>query len=279
MPELPDLEYIVKRVEPALTGRSIAGIHVRESIVIRNSLGRKLEDALPGLVFERVFRHGPFLHFSLGAVDLVIHPMLAGRFWLGKDAEKPRGAGLCFQLQLDAGVFAYLDTKKMGKAYVNPAGSVDSIPRYTDQGLPLLSPEFTEENFRKIAQKRKRQQTRVFLMDQTNFSAIGNAYADEILFAARIHPKTLVSQLNYEELHSLFTAMGSVIQWGIEAVAAADEPIDVKVRDHVKVRNRRDEPCPNCGTKIRRVAVLGHDAFFCPQCQPTGRKQFIDWQK
>ncbi|MEK7730113.1 MAG: zinc finger domain-containing protein, partial [candidate division KSB1 bacterium] len=58
----------------------------------------------------------------------------------------------------------------------------------------------------------------------------------------------------------------------------AANSIEIKVRDHVKVRNRKDEPCPQCGTKIRRAGVLGYDSFFCPTCQPLKRNQFIDWR-
>ena len=82
-------------------------------------------------------------------------------------------------------------------------------------------------------------------MDQSALSAIGNAYADEILFAARLHPKTGCHQLSAEE----------------------------------KVRNRKGEPCPVCGTPIRRAGVLGYDAFFCPRCQATPqiRRPGVPW--
>ena len=108
-------------------------------------------------------------------------------------------------------------------------------------------------------------------MDQAALSAIGNAYADEILFAARIHPKTSCSSLSAEQRRALYESIRSVMAWGIAEVEKAAQPIEVKVRDHVKVRNRKDEPCPVCGTKIRRVGVLGYDSFFCPQCQAASQ--------
>ena len=114
-------------------------------------------------------------------------------------------------------------------------------------------------------------------MDQALLSAIGNAYADEILFAARIHPKTPCSSLSADQRQTLFESIRSVMAWGIAEVEKAGHPVEVKVRDHMKVRNRKDQPCPVCGTTIRRAGVLGYDSFFCPQCQAASRPQRIPW--
>ena len=69
------------------------------------------------------------------------------------------------------------------------------------------------------------------------------------------------------------------MRWGITEVEKAAQPIQVKVRDHMKVRNRKGEPCARCGTTIRREGVRGYDVFFCPVCQPATRKVFIDWKR
>ncbi len=115
------------------------------------------------------------------------------------------------------------------------------------------------------------------LRNVRGLSAIGNAYADEILFAAGIHPKTFCYSLSAEERRKLYQSITGVIAWAVAEVRRAAQPIEVKVRDHVRVRNRKDEPCPVCGTKIRCAGVLGYDAFFCPTCQPATRKQQIPW--
>jgi len=164
----------------------------------------------------------------------------------------------------------------MGKVYLTKAGAWTAIPGYGTQGIDILSPGFTRERF-EATLGRRRHQVRVFLMDQAALSAIGNAYADEILFAAGIHPKTSCSLLSPEQRGRLYDSIRSVMTWGIEEVEKAAQPIEVKVRDHVRVRNRKDEPCPVCGTKIRRAGVLGYDAFFCPHCQPAARPQKIPW--
>lgn len=202
--------------------------------------------------------------------------MLAGRFQLGgrRDKAIPHQ---CFALSLDDGSrLSYGDEKKMGKVYLTAAGAYDAIPGYREQGVDILSNDFTFEAFERIITGR-RHQARVFLMDQSALSAIGNAYADEILFAAGIHPKTSCVSLDPSQRRRLYQSIRETIAWGISEVEKADKPIEVKVRDHVKVRNRKGEPCPVCGTTIRRVGVLGYDSFYCPHCQPATRKQSISW--
>ena len=202
--------------------------------------------------------------------------MLAGRFQIAAKKDKPV-AHLCFSLALDNGEWLrYGDENRMGKVYLTAAGSYDSIPGYAAQGIDILSPEFTLEKFESLI-KGRRHQARVFIMDQAALSAIGNAYADEILFAARIHPKTPCSSLSADQRRALYESIRSVMAWGISEVEKAAQPIEVKVRDHMKVRNRKDQPCPVCGTKIRRAGVLGYDSFFCPQCQAASRPQRIPW--
>jgi formamidopyrimidine-DNA glycosylase len=276
MPELPDLQYIVKKLRPALAGRRIEDVEVKEPIVIRMLRPGSFGETLRGRAFTSVSRRGPFLRFDMEGVDLILHPMLAGRLHLGSPQDR-RLPHLAFTLRLDNGTcLRYLDDKKMGKVYVAEPGSYDGIPGYREQGVDITSDAFSRQAFEGLLRGR-RQQARVFLMDQAALSAIGNAYADEILFSAGIHPKTPCNRLSAEERGRLYDSVRSVMSWGIAEVEKAGQPIDVKVRGHMRVRNRKDEPCPVCGATIRRTGVLGYDSFFCPRCQPASRKQAIPW--
>lgn len=277
MPELPDLVYIEDKLNALLPGRTVEAVVVKQSIVLRVLLVQGFDTAMTGMRFTQVQRHGPFLRFEFeGEAELVVHPMLAGKFKVTRASGKP-GRGHCFSFCLDDhSALHYLDDKKMGKVYLTPRGDYSRIPRYLQQGVDVVGPQFTEEKFMSVL-KGQRKQVRVFLMDQTLLSAIGNAYADEILFDAGLHPKTFCYQLEHDERRRLYASIVRVMQCGIDAVKQAGQPIDTKVRDHVKVRNRKDEPCPKCGTTIRRAGVLGYDTYFCPDCQPPKRKQFIDW--
>jgi formamidopyrimidine-DNA glycosylase len=279
MPELPDLLYIRARLQPVVTGRTITGVTVRQPVVLRVVLPGPVETTLTGRTISEVDLHGPFLLLRLSnAVDIVLHLMLAGRLQHQTEGE-PAIPFLCFSLLLNDGTRLHVgDEQKMAKVYVVPRGEYGAIPKFATQGIPVLSRAFTEERFRTLAAAHRRKQVRVFLNDQTALSAIGNAYADEILFEARVHPKTFVGRLSPADLNRLHAAIGGVLTRGCRAVEAAAQPIHRKIRDHMLVRNRHGEPCPRCGTTIRREGVRGYDVFFCPSCQPPTRTLFLDWR-
>jgi formamidopyrimidine-DNA glycosylase len=278
MPELPDLEYIVKKLKAELQGRIISGAELVDPIVVRMLFRGSFASVLSGCRIDSVSRRGPFIHCELSSCDLIMHLMLAGRLQCAKPSEKPI-AHRCFSISFGEDlVMHYGDEKRMGKIYLVPKGEYGGIPGFLTQGVDILSPEFTLDRFLSFA-KKCRKQARVFIMDQSQLSAVGNAYADEILFHAKIHPKTTVSDLDDRERERLYTSITEIMNWGIEEVSKAAQPIEVKVRDHMRVRNRKDSPCPVCGATIRRANVLGYDSFFCPSCQKPKREQFIDWSE
>jgi formamidopyrimidine-DNA glycosylase len=143
-------------------------------------------------------------------------------------------------------------------------------------GIDILSPEFTRERFVSLL-KHRRDQVRVFLLDKKALDSLGNAYADEVLFEAGIHPKTWCRSIGHDEAVKLHDAIVKVMREAVEEVARRGEPIDVKVRDFLKVRMK--DACPRCGSKLRRAGVKGMDAYFCPKCQPATRTGLVDWTK
>ena len=106
------------------------------------------------------------------------------------------------------------------------------------------------------------------------------AYADEVLWEAKLHPKTMVRSLPDDVLDRLHDAIVTVVGGATKTIAKRRPPLDGKLRDFVKVRGRHGEPCPRCGTTIRSAGVHGHDADFCPTCQPDERgTSIVDWRK
>ncbi len=275
MPELPDLVRIEALLSERLSGARITSVRVQNPIVLRSLGGGAADSFLVGAVIEQISLRGPFVVFSLSGERLIIvHPMLAGRFSLDGAFKK----ALCLLVGTDRGDLGYHDDRQMGKVYLARVGQEGKIPKFADQGIDVLSPEFDAARLDALMGK-TRKQVRVFLMDQTQLSSIGNAYADEILFAAGIHPKTTCNQLSVEDRSKLHDSIVQTLRWGIHEVERAAAPLHEKVRGHMKVRNRKGEACPKCGATIRRESVLGHDTFFCPQCQPPTRRSFIDWEQ
>lgn len=282
MPELPDLVRVERVLAKALGGRTVAAARMGDPTVLRLMIPGDFAAAVVGRVVASIERRGHFMRFAFdGDLVLVVNAMLAGKYRLlpsGAKREKDPVA-MRFALTFDDGTeLRYLDDKRMGKVYLARAADESRIPVYSALGVDLLSPAFTREHFLTLARGR-RDQARMFLMDKAALASIGNAYADEILFWARIHPKTFVRSLNAEDRERLFVAVTSVLRAAIDEIEGRGEPPDVKIRDFLSVRGRVGQPCPRCGTTIRDVRVGDGDACFCPTCQPATRSLFVDWSR
>ena len=283
MPELPDLVYVRHALARDLAGKRVAKARVGDPTVMRMLIAAPFESVLAGATLQAVERRGHFLRFVFdGDREVIVNAMLVGKYRVllpnESHAEKDPVA-LGFALTFDDGrELRYLDDKRMGKVYVLKAKDQARVPVFANLGIDVLSPSFDVKAFSDLARGR-RDQVRVFLMDKSALASIGNAYADEILFAARIHPKTMVRQLSPEALHTLFESIQTVLRQAIAVIEERGAPTDVKVRDFLAVRGRDGEPCPRCSTKIRSVRVRDGDACFCPQCQPATRRLFVDWGK
>ncbi|HUI25692.1 MAG TPA: zinc finger domain-containing protein, partial [Candidatus Kryptonia bacterium] len=154
------------------------------------------------------------------------------------------------------------------------------VPGLATIGADVLDDRvFTRERFRALA-KSRRDQVKVFLMDKTALDAMGNAYADEVLWEAGIHPKRMTRSLSDDELDRLHDAIVGVLRNATEVIGQRRPPLDEKLRDFLNVRGRAGRPCPRCATTIRTARVHADDAHFCPNCQPDGRRRpFVDWRR
>ena len=274
MPELPDLLYIVARLKERLVGRAVTAERVGEPVILRFAVPGNLS-LLLGRPLVDAFRKSHFLVFRFEGLDLAVNPMLAGRFRLAEPGDRDERS-LGFALGFDEVELRYLDDKRMGKAYLITTDDWRAIPGMKTGGVDILSPEFTPERFVSLL-KHRRDQVRVFLLDKKALDSLGNAYADEVLFEAGIHPKTFCRKLSHDDGVRLHGAVVRVMEEAVAEVEGRAEPIEVKVRDFLKVR--RKETCPRCGSKIRSAGVRGMDAWFCPRCQPATRPGFVDWTR
>ena len=283
MPERPDLEYVVPILERELTGKSIAGVRADKPVVLRVAL-REPVTVIVGRRIAGVRRRAHFVVFTLEGeppLAIVVAPMLAGRFVLAvPSAPRPHDLALTLELS-DGRELRYRDDVQMGKVYVIDASQERQVPGLATVGVDVLDPAaFTRAAFRALAKSRK-DQVKVFLMDKGALDAMGNAYADEVLFEARVHPKTFVRSLSEDDIDRLHDAIVKVLGDARDEVAKRKPPLDEKVRDFLKVRNRHGAPCPRCGAKIRKAGVHGHDAFYCPECQPDrrGKSALVDFSR
>jgi len=284
MPELPDLVHVEAGLRAAVVGKHITAARTGDPTVLRIMVPEPFPGVLVGRTLAGVERRGHFMRFALdNDLVIVVNAMLVGRYRLvppGAEPSKKDPRSLALALVFDGGApeLQYLDDKRMGKVYVARAADEQTIPIYGQLGADVLSPAFTREAFGALI-ARRRDQVRAFLMDKRALASIGNAYADEILFAAGLHPKTFCSKLAPAEVDALHAAIGRVLTDAIAEIRKRDEPIEVKVRDFLKVRGRDGKPCVVCGTTIRAVRVGDGDACFCPHCQRETRKLFVNWTR
>ncbi len=274
MPELPDLLYIVSRLRERLLERSVHAQRLREPVLLRCLVRGNLSLLLGRRLLE-VVRKSHFVILRFEGFDLLVNPMLAGRFRLATPGEMDERA-LGFALDFGEVELRYVDDKAMGKAYLVAGGDWSAVPAFPQSGLDVLGPAFTRERFVSLL-KHRRDQVRAFLMDKRVLDSIGNAYADEILFEAGLHPKTWCRSLSHADALRLHDAIVGVLRGAAEEVARRQGPLEVKQRDFLKVRLR--DACPRCGTKIRKAGVNSSDAYFCPKCQPATRPGLVDWTK
>jgi formamidopyrimidine-DNA glycosylase len=278
VPELPDLVHVEAVLARSVCDLPIVDARVGDPVVLRLMLPEPFPAVLLGKRIADVKRRGQFLRFDLDdGLCLVVNAMLTGRYSLATVGTPP-GRDPILALALSGGTeLRYSDETRMGKIYVARVDQLDQIPGFASLGVDLLSEDFTLPYIRRLV-ARRRDQVRQFLLDKTALASIGNAYADEILFAARLHPKTFCHKLQPDEVQRLYAAIRNTLDSAIREIQARNLPIEVKVRDFLKVRGRAGEPCLVCGTTIRRVRVGRDDACFCPICQPTERKPFVDFR-
>lgn len=268
MPELPDLEAIQDFLLRQLTGVEVTAATVLQPIPVRMPAPAEFEATLPGDTLQGVRRRGKWLllDFASGHT-LAINPMLVGRLQYCPPRER-RKVKTVFVLDLSDGQqLRYCDTKLMGKVYLVPDGRVEVIPRWDEMGPEALSPEVTLEAFRQRL-KRHPGQVKNILVNDTFLAGIGNAYADEILYAAHVYPYRRRSGLQPGEVDALYGAMHTVLEHASAVVAGRmGDDIHVKIRDFLQVHGKGGEPCPTCGNTISQITANQRLTNFCRRCQ------------
>jgi len=274
MPELPELEVVREVLQRRVVGKTIDAVQVLPPggpIVVRDLMHRGLSEVLVGATIAAIARRGKFLIFSMTQANadslyLVINPKLTGRLQLAAAGEK-RIAKTHVVFSLSSGdELRYVDQKVMGQLYL----ARDSSEILDLHGMGPEPFEISLDDFRARLQK-YRGEIKGILTRGDFVAGIGNAYADEILWAARIHPYRKKTQLTPNQVEQLYNAMQSTLRHAIDQVRAEmGESIHLKPRDFLAVHMKTGEPCPRCGTPISLVGANQRITNFCRTCQPGG---------
>jgi formamidopyrimidine-DNA glycosylase len=267
LPELPEVETIKKELSPHVISRRFTDIIVSDAKPVKQPSVEEFRRKLKGQSINDLERRGKYLIFRLsGGSVLVIHLKMTGALLL--NPKQPDDyARVIFHLD-DGSRLVFTDRRRLGALCLleNELAVTGKL------GPEPLAPEFTVETLAKRLHKRQAP-IKAVLLDQAFIAGIGNMYADEALFAAKIHPLRKADSLSYGEIRNLHKAIVDVLRSAIDSKGASvdtykrpDGQLGI-AHSNFCVAHRGDKPCPVCGTPIQRLAIRNHGSYFCPNCQ------------
>ena len=271
MPELPEVETVKNELLPYVVGQHITGVTLDWEGVVRQPPANEFCSRLIGQKINNISRRGKYLIFSLSSGSLlIIHLKMTGSLLISQDSSPPPKYTRAI-IKLDKGTSIFFrDPRKFGKMW---------LTEKTEDIVGKLGPEplesgFTPQVLAKRLAKRKAP-IKAILLDQNFVAGIGNMYADEALFRAKIHPEKPGNNLSPEEIERLHQAIQHVLRTAIGNKGASVEnyfrPDGTLGTAHFEfqVAHRRGvETCRICGTPIEREPIRNRGSYFCPKCQP-----------
>ena len=280
MPELPEVETIRLGLDPHVRGRRITGARVLRDRAVRRQPGGEGEfaDRLVGRTITGTGRRGKFLWLSLDDEStLLIHLGMSGQLIIpGPDT--PPSPHVRAVVELDGRTLQFRDQRTFGWVWACDADS-DGVPvpaAHIARDLmdPLVDPVALAHVIRRRTSGIKR-----VLLNQEVVSGIGNIYADEMLWAARVHGETPADEVSVRTLAKLLRAGREVMGRAIEVGGTSFDALYVNVNGEsgyfawdLEAYGREGEPCGRCGAPIVRAAFMNRSSFFCPRCQRLPRK-------
>lgn len=276
MPELPEVETIRGQLAPHLEGRTIVRAELRDSRWTAPLPLDVVADELTGARVERVGRAGKYLIWELdGDRHLLVHLRMTGTWLFDPTGEEPPHTHI--RMELDEGhLLLYVDPRRFGTGHLVHSRAARDDYFAKRLGAEPFTPAFTAEYLREAARGRTAP-VKTFILDQRRIAGVGNIYADEALFRAKIHPLRPAGALTKAQWEALKDAVEVSLQAGIDAKGASID--DFRHVDGARgtfqndflIHTRAGEPCVNCGTTIRKLVVGGRGTYVCEHCQRPPR--------
>jgi formamidopyrimidine-DNA glycosylase len=269
MPELPEVETVARDLRGLIVGATIVDADTRWERTLRDSTPAAFAEGVAGRRIERVGRRGKQVVVELsGGAFLTIHLKMTGQLFV-VPADLPVDPYVRLVLELaDGRELRFRDIRKFGRVALHGADTADPFER---TGPEPLAESFTVAAFRRRLRARKGR-LKPLLLDQTFVAGVGNIYADETLWAARLHPLRTARTLRPADERRLWRELRRILA---EAVIRRGSSIDDytapdgdgEMQEHLQVYQRTDEPCPRCGRPIRRMVIGARATHFCSWCQ------------
>ncbi len=278
MPELPEVEAVVRTLRPMVEGRRIRCVHVFHPIATKPQPASHIARQAQGSRIRTVDRKGKYVLLVLDRGLLTMHFKLDGQLLWFADAKEllqranqgENRAHVDVALELDKGVLGFADQRHFGR--VHAWKSADACPGLRVLGIDALSPAFTPGRFAELLAASKRP-LKDFLLDQSHVAGLGNIYSCESLWHARLDPRRRSNTLAPQETRRLHKAIVSVLARALECcLHPAPDFRDPKwwfqgLENILRAYGREGKPCRRCGEPIRRVAQGGRSTYCCERCQ------------
>jgi formamidopyrimidine-DNA glycosylase len=275
VPELPEVETIRRALAPRVEGRRLGAVEVLDPRWTAPLDPGEAETRLSGRAVERLERRGKYLLWVLED-DLVLaqHLRMTGTLLYDPPGEPPHTR---VRLPLDDGHrLVVCDPRRFGTGHLLEGEAGLRIYLDARLGLEPLDERFTPQHLHALA-RRSRAPLKPFVLDQKKMAGVGNIYADEALFRARLHPLRPADRLTRAQAQELHGALRDVLRDGIDARGASiddyrdPEGVQGSFQDAFRVHLRAGEPCPRCGRPVRKLVVGGRGTYVCEGCQPRPR--------
>ena len=267
MPEAPELEVANDYLNQQAVGSTVLSGRIVRPSVLRPLAGDLASDVV-GRTIDEVRRRGKFLLISLSGDRLLpVHPMLTGAFQYCAPRDRMfKRTSIVLSLS-NGHELRYLDDRQMGRVYYVTGGQLSQVPQLDAQGPDVLEGLPYEDFQSRLSHFRG--EIKGILTRGRVISGIGNAYADEVLFAARVYPFRKRSSLTDQELRRIHGASKEVVEQAITVLRGRmGGKIHVKIRDFLQVHNKGGTPCPRCGGNISQITANRRITSFCRNCQP-----------
>src|SRR5438309_10336762 len=272
MPELPEVEHVVRALRRVVVGRTIVTTEIRLPKLIGPTSTAAFKRKLKNLRITGVSRRGKFILIELDSERiLAVHLRMTGKFlYLSAENELPKHAHAIFYLDTDVRL-VFRDQRQFGVMKLVARARLAKTKGIRDLAPEPLSDDFGPAYLSEIL-ARSRRSLKTLLLDQTKVLGLGNIYAAEALFRARINPFKTASELSSQRVARLYEAIREVLQFAIDHIRGSvnlEEGFSYGAAFETfwQVYEREGEPCIKCGTKIRRVTHGGRSTYWCPKCQ------------
>jgi formamidopyrimidine-DNA glycosylase len=283
VPELPEVETIRRQLAGRVAGRTIVDAQVLDSLWCAPVAPEEIEAKLLGRRVERLRRRGKYLVADLDEDrHLVMHLRMTGNLlWVSAVDDTPGRRYLRVRLVLDDGNrLLFADQRRFGTGVV--IDGRDLLDRYLDArlGPEPLDPGFTPDVLREAARGRTAP-VKAFLLDQRRVAGVGNIYADEALFRARIHPLKQVGRLRRADFERLHAGIVETLEIGLARQGSSiDDYLDANgergsMQDEFLIHRREGLPCPRCGAPVTKLVAAGRGTYVCRSCQRAPRPRRV----